>query len=410
MRVPGSHLGPVLWFAEITGGYHNPESRYKMDALAAAGHRLLTVHPIGGASLNLRKLTAAAGHLAGLFRRPPARSAESAVADADVRLLISPVRHGRFTRPLNERLVEHRLRQALASLGGGRPILWLRFPSPELVAVATRMEDALVVYDLIDYIPNRPLGRRGIRATREAERTLVRRADLVLASSERSLERVRPMAQHAVFHPHGVDFGRFATPQPVPDDLASLPRPLIGYTGGDDWVDAGLLESVADRFAAASLVIVGPWGDRPDLRALRSRPNVHLLGARPHAVMPAYMGALDVALLPYRQCIEIEHSAPVKVCEYLATGVSCVGTDVPYLHRFGDVMAVTRDASGFMAAIEAALAGAGPGDPAARRAVAAGEAWDIRNAELVRLVQGALAVRDAQEAPGATPAPHGAPA
>lgn len=394
---PAEHpANPVLWLSEVPGGYHNPEGRIKMAALEAAGHPVTTVHPIGGASLNPRKAVAVLRHLAGLLRGRPSSGVAGEIPFADWRLAISPVRHGRFTGPLNVRLVERRMRRIIGAAGAPHPIIWFRFPSPELVALIGRMGEALVVYDLIDYVANRDLGRRGARATREAERALIRRADLVLASSERSLERVRPMARHAVFHPHGVDADAFAGPHRVPADLAGLPRPLIGYTGGDDWADLELLESIATRFSPASLVVVGPWGDHRRVRRLAAHPNVHLLGPRPHTEIPAYMAALDVALLPYRSCVHIEYSAPVKVCEYLAVGAACVATDVPYLRRFADVIAVTRDRAAYLSAVEAALAGRAPGDSASRRRVAQEHAWSIRNAELVRLVHEALARRTAE--------------
>ena len=67
----------------------------------------------------------------------------------------------------------------------------------------------------------------------DAERRLLATANTTIFCSRALMERKGPLAREARFIPNGVDFDTLSAAHPVPHDLASLPRPIIGYTG---WV------------------------------------------------------------------------------------------------------------------------------------------------------------------------------
>ncbi len=127
---------------------------------------------------------------------------------------------------------------------------------------------------------------------------------------------------------------------------------------------------------------------------LAGLPNVHVLGARPHAEMPAYVGALDVGLMPYRRTGQTEVGFPMKALEYLAAGLPSVAIDLPELDRLSDVVRTCAGEAEFVAAVGEALAGRGLADPEARRAAVAGDAWPARAAGLSALVEAAIAERE----------------
>src|SRR5262249_44924368 len=134
----------------------------------------------------------------------------------------------------------------------------------------------------------------------------------------------------------------------VPADIASVPRPIIGFVG---WltghIDVPLLRRIAEAFPACSLVLVGP--DRltagADLDALRRQPNVIFLGRKDHAAVPAYLSVFDVALMPYVPSGHVLAAYPAKLHEYLAAGRAIVATALPELRPFEQVvwLAESRD-------------------------------------------------------------------
>jgi glycosyltransferase involved in cell wall biosynthesis len=95
-----------------------------------------------------------------------------------------------------------------------------------------------------------------------------------------------------------------------------------------------------------------------DLAAL---DNVHLLGPRPYAELPACLRGLDVALLPLRLNDYTRAMFPMKFFEYLAAGRPVVATAIDALQPFRDVAVITApQEAAFAAGIERVLRGECP--------------------------------------------------
>ena len=92
--------------------------------------------------------------------------------------------------------------------------------------------------------------------------------------------------------------------------------------------------------ADVSFVLVGP--EQSDVSLLKTCPNIHLLGQRPHDEVPAYVNAFDVALIPYRLAEYTANVYPTKLNEYLVMGKPVVATDLPEIRRFNDTHGPSR--------------------------------------------------------------------
>jgi teichuronic acid biosynthesis glycosyltransferase TuaH len=159
-----------------------------------------------------------------------------------------------------------------------------------------------------------------------AMRRYVDACDLLFCVSPELREKLRPRAnQRCVELGNGVEFEHFARPRPeAPEMLRSLPRPLFGYAGAMDWIDAGLLESLARAWPQASIVLVGPafgrgWKERQ--ASLLSLPNVHWVGKVAYSELPAWVQRFDLALIPFEKSELIRAAHPNKLYEYAAAGV-----------------------------------------------------------------------------------------
>jgi glycosyltransferase involved in cell wall biosynthesis len=393
----GTRRAPIVWFSDVPVDFHNVESRTKLDGLAHAGHPVLWVDQLGVANPRPRNLAKAGRYL---LRRLRGRARTPRPGPPQVQLLLVPPRHHRLTDAVNARWLERQLRPRLAAAGMRRPILWFRYPTPELVRLVGRLGEGLVVYECLDRYAAFGYPRRAVAALERAERRLLRAADVTIVSSEGLRRLAERETDRVVLHRVGVDDERFREGGPPPQDLARLPAPRLGYTGAlDDRVDAELLLRVAGDHPGGSVVVIGPVADTRAARVLRAAPNVHLLGARPHAAMPAYLSGLDAALLPYRSTPVTDVVFPVKALEYLAAGLPCVASGLPELRELGDVIAVAPDPASFRAAVGEAVVGRGVGTVEARRAAAAEYRWSGRIAGLVEIVDAARRDRE-RRAPG----------
>lgn len=216
-------------------------------------------------------------------------------------------------------------------------------------------------------------------------------AEVVIASSMALGAHCR--ADHANVHivDHGVDYPHFARALADP----ALPRPadcppgaLVGFIGLlSEWIDQALLVRLARAVHPASLVLIGK-ADVP-IDALRAEPNIHILGPRPFAELPAYLGAMTVGLIPF-QVSELTRAVnPIKLREMLAAGCPVVSTALPEVERYagrGGVQ-VAADADGFVAAVRQVLAQ--PLDRAERRTLSAPmqqETWAAKVREILACI------------------------
>ena len=133
---------------------------------------------------------------------------------------------------------------------------------------------------------------------------------------------------------------------------------------------------------------------RTALEEAQREPNVHVLPAKPHDIVPHYVGAMDVNIMCYRLADDlwVEALYPLKLHDYLAAGLPVVSADVPSVRPFADVVAIAQDPEQWERAIEVALVSGAPGTLATRRKVAAANSWSARvrqlEAELSQLVRG----------------------
>ncbi|MGH7194106.1 MAG: glycosyltransferase, partial [Candidatus Saccharimonadales bacterium] len=150
-------------------------------------------------------------------------------------------------------------------------------------------------------------------------------------------------------------------------------------------VDIELMAEMARRFSHGSLVVLGKA--TTDVSALAALPNVHLLGRKPYADLPAYCKGFDVALMPFRINELTLNANPLKVREYLAAGLPVVSTPIPEVEVLGQCR-MAADADGFEREIRAALVDPGPSHE--RSQAIRHESWDAKLAEVERHLMGVL--------------------
>lgn len=365
----------MLCFSHDWSG--DPLSKTHLMRLLAKDNRILWVNSIGyrAPSASGRDLKRAIAKLKAAAE--PVREVERNIFVLNP--LAIPAYGLRWMQAVNRQLLRLQVRAATRRLGFERPINWVFNPAAAVVAGALG-EDVLVYYCVDEYTAFSGVAQRSLV---ELERSLLRRADLVIVSADRLLRSKQRENPHTYLVRHGVNLRHFRSAldpkTTIPDDIAKLPRPILGYFGlmADDWFDAELVMRIAKRFSSGSVVLLGKV--TMDLSKLTALPNVHVLGQKPYEELPRYCKGFDVGVLPFPISEVTLNANPLKVREYLAAGLPVVSTAIPEVEVL-NVCRIGRDAEGFVREIEAALAD--PGPSAKRSESMSGESWEAKLDEI----------------------------
>lgn len=363
--------------------FEDPTSNHHVMKEVARHNRVLWLNSISTRAPNLasgRDLGKIARKVR-QFLRGPSREGDDLWVFSP---LVLPLPHSPAARALNRQIVRATIWALTRRLGMESFQLWTFLPN---VADYLGIGESLVVYYVVDEWSLFSYLDRD--RTVAAERQLVERADVVFAVCEALRRDKSRLNDNTHLATHGVDhelFARALDPDlPIPDDLARLPKPVIGFYGTlQDWVDQDLVASLARRHPTWSIALVGQ--ELVDCSRLRALPNVHLFGRRPHADLPAYCKGFDVGIIPYRIDERMQYVNPIKLREYLSAGLPVVSTAVPEARRYEPLCAVADTPEAFERAVEDALA---HGDPAARRSRSDAmlrETWPRKVGEVLRRV------------------------
>ncbi|HLL76896.1 MAG TPA: glycosyltransferase family 1 protein, partial [Pyrinomonadaceae bacterium] len=290
-----------------------------------------------------------------IFDPGPARL-EISRRDTDVWVVVPHLSEGLQSGVAVEAMLTGLIDRLFAEQTIREHVLW--YYTPMALGFTRHLRPLATVYDCMDELSAFRGAPTAMRA-REAE--LFRRADLVFTGGRSLYEAKRDKHPAVYAFPSSIDRAHFAQarrPLTEPQDQTGLPRPRLGFFGVlDERLDAELLDSVASARPDWQLVMIGPVV-KIDPAALPRRANIHYLGGRPYAELPAYLAGWDVALMPFAMNESTRFISPTKTPEYLAAGRPVVSTPVrdvvrPYGER--GMVEIAGTAEGFVAAVEKLL-------------------------------------------------------
>jgi len=238
----------------------------------------------------------------------------------------------------------------------GTLIAW--YYTPMMLPFSKHVTPDVTVYDAMDELSKFKFAPTHLL---DLEQELIDRADIVFTGGS-SLYEAKKHRHHSVHcFPSSVDRAHFCkarSRQFEPGDQEDLPRPRLGFYGViDERFDTALLDEVARIRPDWSFVMVGPVVKISE-DELPKRHNIHYLGAKTYAELPAYLSGWDVALMPFAMNESTQFISPTKTPEYLAGGKPVVSTPIKDVVRhYGQLegVKIASTQEEFVAACEAAL-------------------------------------------------------
>jgi glycosyltransferase involved in cell wall biosynthesis len=291
--------------------------------------------------------------------------------------IVLPFPHSKLAITINRRILRATIGHYRRKLGLRDFQLWSFLPNAgEYVG---KLGESLVVYYCTDewssfsYLDGQKMS--------SMERQLMQRADVCFMTARSLVESKKGVNRNTFLAPHGVDHAHFAKAlapdTTIPSEVATLPHPIIGFFGLiQEWIDLDLLARMARTHPDWSIVLIGK--SAVDTSALKSLPNIYLLGRRPYGALPGYCRAFDVGIIPFKVNELTRNINPIKLREYLSAGLPVVSTDLPEVKFYSEEAYVACGHDEFIGGVEQAIREDSAEARSRRSDSMRGETWDAR--------------------------------
>jgi glycosyltransferase involved in cell wall biosynthesis len=377
-----------------TAAADNPTSKHQIAMeLVRRGHRVLWVVGAGMRSPSLGS-GADRGRILRKLRqsiRPPERVPLAELRSASGALwVVAPL-----LIPLPKVALVRRLNGILFH-GVTRFWAWrLKLAAPVLINYVPVLADVMrrwrgrVVYHCVDRWDQFAMYDRDLM--RKMDAACRQHADTVIATSRDLYDLCR--ADHGNVHliNHGVSFDHFASA--LQDGKKTPPFPhrggaVVGFFGLlSEWVDQDLIIALAKALPEADVVLIGSAD--VDVSALKAQSNIHVLGPKPFADLPAAIAHFDVGIIPFVVNELTRAVNPIKLREMLAAGCPVVSTALPevsvYTESLPQAVRTASSSEGFVEAVKDILSA--DADPHAVSACMRSETWTAKVDEILNVIE-----------------------
>ncbi len=222
----------------------------------------------------------------------------------------------------------HEIADILPEYVSGKSVDIGWFYSASFVPLLDAFDFEAIVYDCMDELT---LFKGAPAELLVQEKFLIANAHIVFTGGKSLYESKKEMHNNVYCFPSSVDQEHFAKAQngiSVPSDIAEIAQPIVGYYGViDERIDLQLLNETAVMNPDISFVMIGPLakineGDLP-------RPgNIHYLGMRSYDVLPNYLKAFTIAMMPFALNDATKFISPTKTLEYMSAGKPIISTAI----------------------------------------------------------------------------------
>lgn len=195
--------------------------------------------------------------------------------------------------------------------------------------------------------------------------------DEVLVVSDVLRERMAGRGIESSMLTHGVDLERWQLDRE--NHTAARPPQTLFWGHADERLHEPICLALAEH---TELCFVGPKGNVAP--SLGTHPNIRWEGAIPFESLPARAAQADVLVMPYGDCEATRNMQPLKLKEYLATGLPTVATSLPANLHWSSAMDLADTPEAFVEAVLQRAVAPLPAEQAKARESLEQESWSAK--------------------------------
>jgi teichuronic acid biosynthesis glycosyltransferase TuaH len=217
------------------------------------------------------------------------------------------------------------------------------------------LECSHYIFYIRDFLTIQPYFRK--HGTRLEEK-IIKKADLVVANSAYLANYAAQWNEMTFDIEQGCDLKNYlSTNYPMPDDIATINRPIIGYCGAvtSMRLDISVIEYIALSFPDYSIVFVGPVDKTFEKSKLNNLKNIHFTGLKKLEEIPAYISHFNICMNPQMINPLTVGNYPRKIDEYLVMGKPVVATATMAMEMFRDYVFLCKTKEDYVTQINLIL-------------------------------------------------------
>lgn len=275
-------------------------------------------------------------------------------------------------------------------------LLVLEGPADSFVpyVLTAKETGAKVIYENIDNWET-SLGS-SVFADRSTLDTILTASDLLVGTAKLLVEQLQgycvalEIEKEIAYLPNAVDDELFAARlhYDTPKDMVLGSKTLVYYGSlWGEWFDWDLIFGVANARKDVAINLIGDCAPIPHI-VNNAPPNVHFLGLKKQAELPAYLKYADFALIPFKTGEIGDYVSPLKIFEYISMNKNVLTTALPDVAGYPNLYA-GNDLDHWLAAVDSNHAP----DEAAAEAFTADNTWSNRIEKMLDRVYPAQALR-----------------
>jgi glycosyltransferase involved in cell wall biosynthesis len=191
------------------------------------------------------------------------------------------------------------------------------------------------------------------------------------------------MGRSSTLLTHGVDVG-FWSQQAVLEKARASRANVVFWGVIDRRMDAGFVRQLALDLKEGNILLAGPEQESDPM--LRKLPHTHHLGSVPFSQLPELARQSAVLVMPYADLPVTRAMQPLKLKEYLATGLPVVVRNLPANREWADCLDLVDTPEGFSAMVRLRQRTGLPESQRGARQRLSAESWDSKAARFADLI------------------------
>jgi hypothetical protein len=258
-----------------------------------------------------------------------------------------------YINRFNQYLVKKKIKSLISKLKFDNPILVVA--SAHIDPIINEFNFKKIIYHCSDdytIIPSFP------EDFPKVEESLITKCDLVVTTADELMKAKRRLNKNTISIPNGANVEHFSSTQNsgtvISNEMSIFKKPIIGYVGSIfQWLNTSWISFAAEKCPEYDFVFIGPL--QIDITKFKKYKNIHFLGPKPYSVLPSYIKAFKVAVIPFTIDGVTLKASPIKFYEYLSSGIPIVSTELPDLLPFKDDVYLVKEKEEYVGCIESAI-------------------------------------------------------